>query len=77
MLTLPSGVRLFLATQPTDLRRSYDGLGAIVEGTFGRSARSGDVPVPGIVITRTAHRDRPRAGWRSERSDAGLRLATR
>ena len=45
MLTLPSGVRLFLATQPTDLRRSYDGLSAIVEGTFGRSARSRDVYV--------------------------------
>ena len=23
MLTLPSGVRLFLATQPTDLRKSF------------------------------------------------------
>lgn len=43
MLTFPSGTRIFVATQPTDLRRSYDGLSAIVEGTFGRSARSGDL----------------------------------
>lgn len=42
MLTLPTGVRMFVATQPVDLRRSYDGLSALVEGTFGRSARSGD-----------------------------------
>lgn len=43
MLTLPSGARMFMATHPVDLRRSYDGLCAIVEGTFGRSARSGDL----------------------------------
>jgi transposase len=45
MLTFPSGSRIFIATQPTDLRRSYDGLAAIVEGAFGRSARSGDLYV--------------------------------
>lgn len=43
MLTLASGARIFMATRPVDLRRSYDGLGAIVEGTFGRSVRSGDL----------------------------------
>jgi transposase len=43
MLTLASGARMFVATRPVDLRRSYDGLGAIVEGTFGRSARTGDL----------------------------------
>jgi transposase len=45
MLTFPSGARIFIATQPTDLRRSYDGLAAIIDGTFGRSARSGDLYV--------------------------------
>lgn len=45
MLTFPSGGRIFIATQPTDLRRSYDGLAAMVDGTFGRSARSGDLYV--------------------------------
>lgn len=45
MLTFPSGARIFIATQPTDLRKSYDGLSSLVEGAFGRSARSGDLYV--------------------------------
>ena len=45
MLTFPSGARIFIATQPTDLRRSYDGLAAMVDGSFGRSSRSGDLYV--------------------------------
>ena len=32
MLTLASGARMFMATRPVDLRRSYDGLCAIVVG---------------------------------------------
>lgn len=55
MLTLPSGARMFMATQPVDLRRSYDGLCAIVDGTFGRSARSGDLFV---FINRRANQVR-------------------
>lgn len=43
MLTVPSGVRLFVATQPTDLRKSFDGLSALVQGEFGRSPTSGDL----------------------------------
>lgn len=43
MLTLPSGVQLFIATRPTDLRKSYDGLTALVEGQFGRSVRAGGI----------------------------------
>lgn len=43
MLSLPSNVRLFLATEPTDLRKSYDGLSALVEGSFGMAATSGDL----------------------------------
>lgn len=43
MLSFPSGVRLFLATQPTDLRKSYDGLSALVQGSFGRGSTSGDL----------------------------------
>jgi len=46
---------MFMATQPVDLRRSYDGLCAIVEGTFGRSARSGDLFV---FINRRANQVR-------------------
>ena len=55
MLTLASGARMFMATRPVDLRRSYDGLCAIVEGTFGRSARSGDLFV---FINRRANQVR-------------------
>lgn len=35
--------RMFIATVPTDLRRSYDGLGAMVEGFRDGGAMSGDV----------------------------------
>ena len=43
MLTFPSNVRLYLATGHTDLRRSFNGLSALVEGSFGLEARSGDL----------------------------------
>lgn len=43
MLNFPTNVRLYLATAPTDLRRSYDGLCALVDGTFGKQAMSGDL----------------------------------
>lgn len=43
MLTLPRTSRLFIATTPTDLRKSFDGLATLVEGQFGRHVRSGDV----------------------------------
>lgn len=45
MLTFPSGVGLFVATGPTDLRKSYNGLSALVEGAFGRASTSGDLYV--------------------------------
>lgn len=35
MLTLPPSVRIFLATGATDLRRSVDGLSAVVRERFG------------------------------------------
>lgn len=43
MLTLPSNVRLFLAAQPTDLRRSFGGLSTLVQGSFGAEPTSGDL----------------------------------
>ena len=43
MLTFPTNVKLYLATAPTDLRRSYNGLSALVEGSFGLDARNGDL----------------------------------
>jgi transposase len=41
MLALPRG-RVFVALEPTDLRRSYDGLSALVSGAFGRDVFEGD-----------------------------------
>jgi len=43
MLTFPSGVRLYLATAATDLRRSFDGLSAAVQGEFGMAPTCGDL----------------------------------
>ncbi len=34
MLTLPPSVRVYLAAEPTDLRKSFDGLSALVAGRF-------------------------------------------
>jgi transposase len=41
MLTLPPSVRVFLATAPVDLRCGFDGLAALVRGTFGEDPLSG------------------------------------
>ena len=41
MLAQPRG-RMFVALGAADLRRSYDGLGALVSGAFGRDVQSGD-----------------------------------
>jgi transposase len=35
--------RVFIATAATDCRKSYDGLSALVEGTFQRDMRRGDL----------------------------------
>jgi transposase len=43
VLNFPTNVRLYFATEPVDLRRSYDGLSALVDGTFGKKAMSGDL----------------------------------
>lgn len=43
MLTGVHRGRIFIATGATDLRKSYDGLAALVEGGFGRELRSGDL----------------------------------
>lgn len=43
MLTMPTNVRLFLATSPVDFRKSFDGLTGIVESEFGMTVKNGDV----------------------------------
>lgn len=41
MLTLPPSVRIFVATEPADMRKSIDGLAALVQGTFEEHPCSG------------------------------------
>lgn len=41
MLTLPASVRIFVAAQPVDLRRGFDGLAALVRGQLARDPLSG------------------------------------
>ena len=43
MLSLPPTVRIWLASQPADLRKSLDGLAALVRDGLGRDPLSGDV----------------------------------
>lgn len=43
MMSLPRGVRIFVATRPADFRRSYDGLCALISGELGQEPRSGDL----------------------------------
>lgn len=41
MLTLPSSVRIYMATEATDMRRSFDRLAATVESVFGLDVTEG------------------------------------
>jgi transposase len=41
MLSLPSSVRVFLCLQPTDMRRSFDGLSMMIQEVIGESPFSG------------------------------------
>jgi transposase len=41
MLTLPPSVKIFVAAEPVDARKSYDGLSALVESHFGHDLLAG------------------------------------
>ena len=58
MLTLGSSMRIYLHAHPTDMRKSFDGLMAIVQGEFGQDVRGGDLFV---FINKRA--DRLKALW--------------
>jgi transposase len=42
MLSLPSSIRIFVHALPTDMRKSFDGLCAIVSQAFDKSVLEGD-----------------------------------
>ncbi len=52
MLTLPPSVKIFIAAQPVDARKSFDGLAALVEAEFGLEPMSGHLFV---FLNRRAH----------------------
>lgn len=52
MLTLLPSVKIYLATQPVDARKSFDGLSALVESEFGLSPMSGHLFV---FLNRRGH----------------------
>lgn len=41
MLKLPEGVRIWVATEPCDMRKQADGLSALVEGSLMQQPKSG------------------------------------
>ena len=41
MMTLPPSVKIYVATQPVDARKSFDGLAALVQAEFGLEPLSG------------------------------------
>jgi transposase len=43
MLTLPASVRIYVAAEPVDLRRGFDGLAAAARGVIGRDPMSGHI----------------------------------
>lgn len=52
MLTLPPSVKIYVAVQPVDARKSFDGLAALVESEFGLEPLSGHLFV---FLNRRAH----------------------
>ena len=53
MLSLPSSVRIFICTEPTDMRRSFDGLVGMVEELVRENPFSGH-----LFLFRNRRRDR-------------------
>lgn len=52
MLTLPPSVKIYVAVQPVDARKSFDGLAALVEAEFGLTPMSGHLFV---FLNRRGH----------------------
>ena len=41
MLSLPPGIQVFMAIEPVDMRKSFDGLSAAVQTVFARNVLDG------------------------------------
>ena len=52
MLTLPPSVKIYVAAQPVDARKSFDGLSALIEAEFGLEPLSGHLFV---FLNRRGH----------------------
>ena len=58
MLSVPSNVRLFLCTAPTDMRKSFDGLLALATAVFERDPLEGH-----LFLFVNRRRDRVKMLW--------------
>ena len=58
MLTIPHSMRVFLATTPTDMRKGFDGLYALVERVLQEAPLSGH-----LFVFRNRRRDRLKLLW--------------
>ena len=61
MLTLALPSRVFVCTQPADMRRSFDGLAALVQQHLGCDPLSGD-----LFVFRSKRGDRVKLLWWSD-----------
>jgi transposase len=52
MMSLPASVKIYVAAQPVDARKSFDGLAALVDAEFGKDPLSGHLFV---FINRRGH----------------------
>lgn len=76
---IPGSLRIFVAVEPIDMRRSIDGLVAAVTERFGKDAKTERA----LFVFANARQDRAKMVWRSKNSwsllytrlDAGYRVA--
>lgn len=58
MLSLPPGIQVFMAVEPVDMRKGFDGLSAAVQAVFGRNVLDGH-----LFLFLNRRRDRIKILW--------------
>jgi transposase len=58
MLSLPPGIQVFMAVEPVDMRKSFDGLSAAVQAVFARDVLDGH-----LFLFLNRRRDRLKILW--------------